>query len=79
MPFEPSSLEDGLPSRFDLSRHKDTQTAVEAKKEAFPKQWEQFEPAWRAVPLRLLWTTEHNDAFTESIRRAGSAPSPPFV
>ena len=25
----------------------------------------------------MLWTTEHNDAFTESIRRAGSAPSWP--
>jgi hypothetical protein len=29
---------------------------------------------WRAVPLRLLWATEHHDTFTKSIDRAGSAP-----
>ena len=74
MVFEPTSLEHGLPSSFDLGRHRHTLSVVATKKDSFPKSWEQFHPAWRAVPLRLLWTMEHNDAFTESIVRAGSAP-----
>ena len=74
MGFKPTSLQDGLPTRFDLGRHNDIQTAVETKKDAFPNSWQQFHPAWRAVPLRLLWTTEHNKSFTVSIDHAGSAP-----
>jgi len=74
MGFEPTSLQDGLPTHFDLGRHNDIKTAVETKKDAFPNSWQQFHPAWRAVPLRLLWTTEHNRSFTVSIDHAGSAP-----
>lgn len=74
MSLAPTSLQDGLPSSFDLDRHNDTKSAVKAKKDVFPRSWEQFQPAWRAVPLRLFWTKEHNDAFTKSINHAGSAP-----
>ena len=74
MVFETTSLKDALPADFDLDRHDNIQIFVKTKKDMFPPSWEQFRPAWRAVPLRLLWATEHHVTFTESINRAGSAP-----
>lgn len=77
MVFEPTSLKNALPADFELDRHNNIQSFVKIKKDMFPASWEQFRPAWRAVPLRLLWATEHHETFTESIDRAGSAPSWP--
>lgn len=39
--------------------------------------WQHYAGGWNALAYRFLTCTEHDDAFTASVARSGSAPVPP--
>ena len=66
-----------MPQDFEVVSYEAVHSRAVARKEACPESYDQFAGAWRAVAYRFRSCTEHDLAFTESIRRAGDAPPSP--
>lgn len=62
------------PEDFNVSAYETVQSRVGPLQKAYPVAYEQYAGAWNAVRYRLRSCVEHDQAFVESIRRAGVAP-----
>ena len=65
-----------MPSDFPIDLYEAVHIRVNKKKTIYPDTWSQYAGAWNAVAYRFLACADYDQAFTESIQRAGNAPPP---
>jgi hypothetical protein len=68
-----------IPADFDNAVQLAILAAVKAKyrQQDVPESWRQFNWAWGGLLYRFCACAEHNEAFTESVTRAGASPPDP--
>lgn len=66
-----------MPEDFAAEPYEAIHSRVAIRKENHPDTWAEYSSAWNAVAYRFHACADHDEAYTESIRRAGDSPSQP--
>lgn len=66
-----------MPKVFPVEPYESIHKRIVKKKDDYLKSWFQYAWAWNAVAYRFLACTEHDRAFTHSIKKFGISPRPP--
>src|SRR5207247_3301269 len=65
------------PADFPHKAYEVVHERVKGKQDSHPIPWEHYAGGWNAVAYRFISSTEHDQAFTDSVRRYGNSPAPP--
>lgn len=65
-----------MPEDFPSRAYQSINSCVVRRKDTCPGPWGQYAQAWNALAYRFLSCTEHDEAFTSSIKSTGSSPPP---
>jgi len=65
-----------MPQDFSVKPYEAIKNRLIGKKDTHSDSWDEFAFAWNAVAYRFRSCTEHDEAFTESIRRHGKTLPP---
>ncbi len=66
-----------MPEDFAVEPYEAIHSRVTTKKENHPDTWAEYAGAWNAVAYRFHASADHDEAYTESIQRAGDSPPQP--
>lgn len=66
-----------MPKGFPVEPYESIHKRMVKKKNDYLKSWFQYAWSWNAVAYRFLACTEHDRAFTYSIKKFGISPKPP--
>lgn len=66
-----------MPSSFPSKLYEDVHARVTPKVQEQKEDWFRYAGAWNALAYRFLACTDHHRLFTDSLRRAGTAPPQP--
>lgn len=66
-----------MPADFPVKPYEAIYNRLASKQDTYFDSWYEFIRAWDAVAYRFRSCAEHDEAFAESIRRAGKGPPPP--
>jgi hypothetical protein len=67
----------GIPQDFPLRPYNNIRNRLGGERDKHPDSWSEFASAMNAVEYRFHSCAEHDEAFAESIRRAGNSPPAP--
>jgi hypothetical protein len=74
MPYPLSSIGIEMPDDFPTQPYEAIHNRMSIKRDSYLDAWREFAAAWNAVAYRFLSCTEHDKAFTESVKRFGKTP-----
>ncbi len=72
-----STIGTEMPQDFPAKPYENILKRLVGESDRHPSFWSEFASAWSAVAYRFRSCAEHDEAFAESIRRAGNSPPPP--